>query len=93
MSTKRIVGCVVLIVGIVLIIFSVYEMNRISRAKGAIHTLSSPFSGSSAGKTAGHVMEGKASQYDTPVMILLIGGIACTVVGGYLVLFCKKKKR
>lgn len=93
MSSKKITGIVVLIIGVVLIIFSVHSMNRIARAKGEIHTLTSPFSGSSGGRAAGEILGGKASQYDTTVTVLLIGGIALAVVGGGLILFGKKKRR
>jgi LPXTG-motif cell wall-anchored protein len=93
MSSKRITGIVVLIIGVVLIIFAVHSMNRISEAKGEIHSLTSPFSGNSVGKTIGGVMGNKAGQYDTTVMMLLIGGIILAVVGGGVVLFCRKKKR
>lgn len=93
MSAKRITGLIVLIVGIILIIFSVHSMNRISNAKGGIHTLTDPFSGSSGGREAGSFLQGEASQYDTTVKVLLIGGIVLTVIGAGVTLFGKKKKR
>jgi len=92
MSTKKIAGLIALIVGIILIIFSIHSMNRISNAKSGIHSLSESFSGSSAGKEAGNWLQNKAGQYDVPVMVLLIGGIVLTIVGGSVVLFSKKKK-
>jgi drug/metabolite transporter (DMT)-like permease len=92
MSPKRITGIVVLIIGVVLIIFSIHSMNRISSAKSEIHSLTSPFSGNSTGKTIGGMMSNKAGQYDTTVMMLLIGGIVLVVVGGSVALFCRKKK-
>jgi hypothetical protein len=76
-----------------MIIFSIHSMNRISGAKSEIHSMMSPFSGSSAGKSTGNMLENKASQYDVPVMVILIGGIVLTVVGGSMALFGKKKKR
>ena len=91
MNSKRIAGIVSLIVGVVLIFYSIHLMNRISGAKGEIHTLTSPFSGSSAGRMVGGAMEGKASQYDTTVRVLLISGIVLAVVGGGITLFCRKK--
>lgn len=93
MSAKRITGLVVLIVGIVLIVFSVYSMNRISNAKSGIHSITQPFSGSSGGREAGNFMQGQASQYDTTVRVLLIGGIVLAIIGAGVVLFGKKRKR
>ena len=93
MSPKRITGLVVLIIGIILIIFSIHSMNRISGAKSGIHSVTQTFSGNSTGKTVGDVLEGKAGQYDLPVMVILISGIVLTVVGGSVVLFSKKKRR
>lgn len=93
MSTKRIVGFVLLIVGIIAIIYAVHSMNRISSAKSEIQTLASPFSGSSGGRAVGGMLEGKASQYDSTVRMLFIGGIILVVVGGGVVLFSRKRKR
>ncbi len=91
MRSKRKIGFVLMIIGIILIIYSVHSMNRISRAKGEVHGLTSPFSGSSAGRAAGGMMENEASKYDTTVMLLLISGIGLAVVGGGMALFYRKK--
>lgn len=93
MGTKRITGIVLLILGIVLIIFSIHSMQRISGAKGAINTMTSPFSGSSGGQMAGGMMEHEASKYDVTVKVLLYAGIGLTAIGGCMAIFCKKKKR
>ena len=93
MSAKRITGLIVLIVGIILIIFSIHSMNRISGAKSGIHSITQPFSGSSSGKTVGTMLEAKVSQYDIPVLVILIGGIVLTVVGASVAAFGKKKRR
>jgi hypothetical protein len=93
MNYKRIVGIAMLIIGAAAIIYSIHSMNRISEAKSEVHSLTSPFSGSSAGRTVGGMMGSEASQYDTKVMLLLIGGIILAVGGGSLALFCQKGRR
>lgn len=93
MSRKRIIGLVVFIIGVILVAYAMNARSRIASAKSGIHELTSPFSGNAAGQSIGDVMEGKASQYDTIVMLMLIGGIACVVVGGCVFFFCKKKRR
>jgi hypothetical protein len=92
MSRKKITGLVLLIIGVILIAYSMNARSRIAAAKSGIHELTSPFSGSSAGQSIGDVMEGKASQYDTTVMLMLIGGIALVVIGG-CTFFLGKKRR
>ncbi len=97
MNTKRIVGGVILVVGIIVILFANYEKGRIAKAHGNVEKGMSLFSGNSAGsqagRSAGGMMENKISSYNTPVMLLMIGGIALVVIGGCMVLFCGKKKR
>jgi hypothetical protein len=93
MSAKRITGLIALIVGIILITYSIHSRNRISNAKSEFHSLSQSFSGSSAGKAAGNWLQNEAGQYDVPVMVLLISGIVLTVIGGGAIIFGKRKNR
>ena len=91
MNAKRFIGLIVLLIGLVLIGFSIYAKGRIASAKGAVETVTSPFSGSTAGKMVGGEATKAVSQYDTKVQIALIGGIVLAVIGGGMVLFCCKK--
>ena len=93
MSGKRIAGMVVLIIGVVLVIFSVYNQNRVTQAKSTINEGGSFFGNSKAGGMAEDYLEGKASQYDTPLKICLYGGIALIIIGGAVTLFGKKRSR
>jgi hypothetical protein len=97
MSTKRIVGIVIVIIGIIVICYANYQKHRIAEAQGNIKKGTSLFSGSSTGgqvgQAVGGVMEGKVSSYNTPVMLLLIGGIVLVIVGAGMVLFCKKRRK
>ena len=97
MSTKRLVGIIILIVGVIAIIYANYEKGRIAKAHGNIEKGTSLFSGHSAGSQAGQavggMLEGKVDSYNTPVMLLMIGGIVLVIVGGSMALFCCKKRR
>jgi hypothetical protein len=91
-KAKKITGIVLLIIGIIVIIYAINAMHRIANAKGTVNTLSSPISGNPVGDTAGNIMKGEVSQYDTPVMWLLIGGIVIGVVGAAMTFCCCRKK-
>jgi len=91
MGTKKFIGIIVLLIGVVLIGFSIYAKGRIASAKGTVDTVTSPFSGNTAGKIIGGEAKKAASQYDTKVQMILIGGIVLAVIGGGMVLFCRKK--
>ncbi len=93
MKSKKITGLVVLIIGVVLIIVSMYAKYRIGEIKGEVHQGTSLMSGNRVGKEIGNVIEGKASAYDTTVQLCLIGGIILVVVGGGIMLFSGKRKR
>jgi hypothetical protein len=94
-NIKRIIGIIILIVGIIVILFANYEKGRIAKAQGNIQKGTSLFSGHSVGdqvgQAVGGAMESKVSSYSTPVMILMIGGIVLIVIGAGMALFCRKK--
>jgi len=96
-NKKRIIGIVILIVGIIFIVYANYQKGRIADAEGNVETGKSFFSGSSVGSKVGDVVGGavggKISSYKGPVMMLMIGGIVLVVVGAGMALFCKKKRR
>ncbi|HEV7736243.1 MAG TPA: hypothetical protein VGO47_02580 [Chlamydiales bacterium] len=81
MRVKRIVSVVVAAIGVVVIIYAMSSMSRISEAKGNVRSINSAISGSSTGRMIGGGLSSKASQYDTEVMVLLIAGIVLTIGG------------
>ncbi len=91
MNYKRIIGVIVLVIGVVLIIFAADAMKRISSAKNAVSGASGFMPNNPAGNMVTGSMEKAASQYDVPVMICLIGGIVLVLVGGGMAIFCRKK--
>lgn len=98
MNRKRIVGLILLILGIIAVIYANHQKGRVARAKQDIHEGSNVFSigGNSVAEGVGSKIEGslqaKASQYDAPLMWIQIGGIVVGVIGIGM-LFCGCKKR
>lgn len=92
MKNKLIAAMVVLVIGIVMIFYAVHSMNRISSAKGAVNLINKPLSLNPYSEKVGGMLESQASQYDTPVRLLLIGGILLVVIGGGAALYLRKKQ-
>ncbi len=57
---------------------------RIAKAKSDINFFTSPFSDQPVGKEVHGALYSKASQYDMPVLFLLIGGVVVAVVGVFI---------
>lgn len=97
MNAKRIIGIIILIVGIIAILVANYVKGRLAEAEGTVHKGTSMLSGTSVGgqvgKSVGGAIENKIASYNTPVMILMIGGIVLVVIGAGMALFCRKKSR
>lgn len=92
MKKKMIAAIVLIILGIAGFLYAINGMKRISSAKEGVDMVTSPFSGSTAGKSAGNVLKGEASKYDTQVMILLVGSIILVVVGAAILIKSRKKR-
>jgi hypothetical protein len=91
-SKKKVAGLVVLLAGVVLFIFAKYEQHRVGDAKSMVGKGTSLFSGSAVGNTVGGVLEGKVSQYDTPLKVCEIGGIILVILGAGIFYFSRKKR-
>jgi predicted MFS family arabinose efflux permease len=96
-NTKRVIGIIILIIGIIAILVANYVRGRLAEAEGTVQKGTSLFSGSSVGnqvgQTVGGAVEGKIASYNGPVMVLMIGGIILVVIGAGMALFCRKKSR
>lgn len=92
MKKKRITAFVVLILGIALFVFSLYEKGRVSEAKGNISSGTGMFSGNAVGNMVGGVLQGEASKYDTTLNLMEIGGIILILVGGGMLFYLRKSK-
>jgi hypothetical protein len=89
MNVKKVVSIVVAVLGIVMVVYAIHSMRRISDAKGTVSSINSSIGGSSAGRMVGQKLSSEASQYDTKVRVLLIAGLVFTVAGcGALYRYC-----
>jgi LPXTG-motif cell wall-anchored protein len=91
MKNKQIISLVVSLLGVILIIYALHSMGRISHAKSEVSSVSRRISGSTIGRMVGGEMQNRASQYDTEVRILLIGGIILAAAGGYFAYRFRKR--
>lgn len=93
MSIKKIVAIVILVVGILAIGYAVYNMKRLARARHTVQAVSKiagPYGEKPVGKVLGSAVDAQLHKYDSQVMLLLVGGIVLTVVGGGI-LFLNRK--
>jgi hypothetical protein len=91
MNKKQIIALIILAVGIFGFFFTKYEKGRVADAKSGIATGKSFLGNGEVGKTVGSTLDSKASQYDTPLMIMEIGSIALIVLGVAGFYFYRKK--
>lgn len=92
MNKKRIFGLVIFIIGVVILIFGLYQKSRLTGARKNIGYISNnPFGGNKTTDTLGDAMESKVAQYDRPVFFCIVGGIVLIVIGGGMTLCCRSK--
>jgi uncharacterized membrane protein YgdD (TMEM256/DUF423 family) len=92
MKKKRIGGAIAFALGVVLVIFSVYEKHRLEEAEGTLHEGEGFFSGSRVAKSIGDTLENRLGSYRAPLMIALIGGLVLMVGGASVWLTSSRKK-
>ncbi len=99
MNWKRLIGILSLVLGIYLISYSIHAMHEINEAKGFKNDLDQFFNHNpSVWNPLIEFFGGKAqeeiSQYDTPVLIMLISGIVLSI-GGFVtaVFYWNQSKR
>jgi hypothetical protein len=81
MNIKRLAYFAAIILGLIMVIYSLSAMRRISSAKGKASSMGSALSNSSVGRFMSGKLSEEASQYDTKVLMLLIAGSILVVVG------------
>ncbi len=92
MHTKKVIGLFLLIAGIIIIFYAGYQRSRIGHARAENNQTTSMFQGNAAGGVYHGVVEGEISQYDRPVMMLMISGVVVAIIGGALVFFNRRKR-
>jgi len=91
MNKKKVCGLVIFIIGVVVLIFGLYQKSRLTGARESVGRVTSPFGKNKASDTVGGIAESKIAQYDLPVLIIIVGGIVLIVIGGGMVLCCRSK--
>ena len=92
MKIKRITAYSAIILGFVLFIVAIYEKGRVSNAKANISSGTSMFSGNAVGNMVGGALQNEASQYDSTIKFMEMGGIVLMLVGGGMLFFFRKSK-
>jgi uncharacterized membrane protein len=94
---KQLWGIVVFIVGVILIFIAIHAMHKIAEAKDLSHNISNFFEHNPGWNPILKFFGGKAqeriSQYDTPVMLTLIGGIILIILGVIIFLHYRNRIR
>src|ERR1700679_3959434 len=105
MNVGRVVGCVLLALGIISIVLASYVANMVAIesgkaqakiAKGESMFQGNPFSEMVGGAVVGSAKDQVASEvakYNQIVLLMRVGGIFVAVVGAGMAVFCKGKNR
>ncbi|MBS0648085.1 MAG: hypothetical protein JSS10_02535 [Verrucomicrobia bacterium] len=92
MKHKRKLAFILIIVGVVLFIFTMYEKGRVSSAKSDIRSGTSMFSGNAVGNMVGGVLQNEAGKYDTTLKFMEMGSIILMIVGAGMFFVFRKTK-
>lgn len=91
MNRKQIIGLVIFIVGIVLVIGAMYGMKRVGEAREGFSKGTSFMPDNRGTGLMKGAVEGKLSSYDATINTILWGGIILLVIGGGVMIVCRKK--
>lgn len=89
--TKKITGLILIIIGALALIISLYARGRVSEIKGEINKGSSLFSKNPINKQISGSMVKQASAYDTRIMWGMIGGVVLIVVGAGTIVLSRRR--
>ncbi len=88
---KQIAGLVAIVLGIALLIFAIYQKNRVSGARGDINNISKFFSKNPITEYGEGAVHKKLDEYDTQIMWCFVGS-AILIIGGIGATFYYRKK-
>lgn len=93
---KRIVGFIILIIGIILFIYSIYAAKQVADANNLSTSMTNFFEHNTAWNPLIEFFGGEAQKeidyYGTMTLMIQIGGIALTALGAVMVVVYRKKK-
>lgn len=90
MSYKRIIGIVLVVIGLAMIVYGAYSMKSIEQAKCEVQEFVRPYAGNPS-KIHERKMVQNTHKYDPTIMYVLIGGVVITLVGSGLTIFSRKR--
>ncbi len=92
MKKKKIVGLILLVIGVIVLIYALYARNRVDEIKGEVNRGTSMFGNNPVNRGISSAMDAKLGSYNAPILIGTIGGIALIVIGGGMILLNRKKR-
>lgn len=96
-NRKRIIGFILLIIGIILFIISVHAAQKIAEANNLSTSISNAFEHNSTWNPIIKFFGGKAQEdidyYSTVNLIIQIGGVVLTAIGAVMIFVYRKKKQ
>lgn len=81
MKAKKIIGISAIAIGVIIFALGIYARSRVSEARENVKRSSGMFSNNPVNKEIGGAIERQISAYDTPVMLLMIGGVVIAGIG------------
>ncbi len=81
MNTKKVIGSLVIIIGVVVVLLGFYAKSRVAEAKLNVQKNSGPFPGNPVDKQISEALAKQISAYDAPILWTLIGGAVIIVIG------------
>lgn len=90
---KRIIACILLILGIGVIGYGLHAKGEVSDARKGLDTLTNPIANDLFGKTLKGVGENKLQGYDKQIAICLSVGIFLALLGGGVFFIPSKGKK
>ena len=87
-KTKKIVGIVVIVIGLVIFLLGLYAKSRVSEARSTAKKTTGMF----GNNPVNSAIENKIGSYDSPVFWTIVGGIIIMVIGAGTV-FCNCRKK
>ncbi len=92
MKTKKIIGSLVIVIGVIVVLLGLYAKSRVAEAKQNVQKNSGPFPGNPVDKQISEALEKQISAYDAPIMWTLIGGAVIFIVGAGTLIYGFRRK-
>ena len=86
-KTKKIVGIVVIVIGLIIFLLGLYAKSRVSEARSNANKTTGMF----GNNPVNSAIEKKIGSYDSPVFWTIVGGIIVMVIGAGTVYSCRRR--